>query len=159
MREADITVVASSHLIMLFFFYDFNEFCRHLDRLLRQVLLCVFYGNLISWGNLVTAVFNLPAAMPSILYISHDAKIKNKAKIKQPQADDWTSLRLCGIIDLKRLQKMKDHNSDQCKDVTARPDQMHFPEIHSIDEHKHKDKNRYDDDCYIKRCAKGRRTV
>lgn len=86
------------------------------------MLLRVFYDDVISWCDLVVAIFYLPASMSAILDITHDAEIKNKTEVKQPQAYNWSSLRLTGILDLKRLQKMKDHDSDECKDVTCRPD-------------------------------------
>lgn len=152
-------MVASSYFIVLLFCCDLYKFCRDFDGLLRQVLLRVFYDDVIGWCDLVAAVFDLSTPVSAILDIPHHAEIERKAEVKQPQANNRTSLRLAGILNLKRLQKMKDHDSNQCKDVTGRPDQMHLPEIDLIDEHKHKDKNRYDDDCYVKRCAKGRNSV
>ena len=54
---------------------------------------------------------------------------------------------------------MQYHDANKCKYVASRPDEMRIPEVNSINDHKHKDKNRYDDYCDIKRRTKGRRSI
>lgn len=75
-------MVASSDFIDLLFNCNLNELRRYLG-LLWQMLLCVLYDDLVSWGDFVAAVLDLSAAVPAILYIAHYSEVKSEAEVKQ----------------------------------------------------------------------------